>query len=102
MNGIGAIVSEQLTKVYPLANMFQKAIVNADMVAFILFVGISVIWYYLFVKILSLKYKQINTGITTYHMLSNYEINSMKKRVYWSHCIKRAETFLLFYSVCHK
>ncbi|WP_242320301.1 permease [Bacillus cereus group sp. BfR-BA-01349] len=55
------------------------AIVNADMVAFILFVGISVIWYYLFVKILSLKYKQINTGITTYHMLSNYEINSMKK-----------------------
>ncbi|MEF7634643.1 permease [Bacillus thuringiensis] len=79
MNGIGAIVSEQLTKVYPLANMFQKAIVNADMVAFILFVGISVIWYYLFVKILSLKYKQINTGITTYHMLSNYEINSMKK-----------------------
>ena len=39
MNGIGAIVSEQLTKVYPLANMFQKAIVNADMVAFILFWG---------------------------------------------------------------
>ena len=79
MNGIGAIVSEQLTKVYPLANMFQKAIVHADLVAFILFVGISVIWYYLFVKILSLKYKQINTGITTYHMLSNYEINSMRK-----------------------
>ncbi len=79
MNGIGAIVSEQLTKVYPLANMFQKAIVHADLVAFILFVGISVIWYYLFVKILSLKYKQINTEITTYHMLSNYEINSMRK-----------------------
>ncbi|UNP75990.1 permease [Bacillus nitratireducens] len=79
MNGMGAIVSEQLTKVYPLANMFQKAIVNADIVAFILFVGISVIWYYLFVKILSLKYKQINTGITTYHMLSNYEIHSMRK-----------------------
>ncbi|PES82928.1 permease [Bacillus cereus] len=79
MNGIGAIVSEQLTKVYPLANMFQKAIVNTDIVAFILFVGISVIWYYLFVKILSLKYKQINTGISTYHMLSNYEIHSMRK-----------------------
>ncbi|PEX88186.1 permease [Bacillus cereus] len=79
MNGMGAIVSEQLTKVYPLANMFQKAIVNVDIVAFILFVGISVIWYYIFVKILSLKYKQINTGITTYHMLSNYEIHSMRK-----------------------
>lgn len=79
MNGIGAIVSEQLTKVYPLANMFQKAIVHADIVAFILFVGISVIWYYLFVKILSLKYKQINTEITTYHMLSNYEIHGMRK-----------------------
>ncbi|NWK67552.1 permease [Bacillus paramycoides] len=79
MNGIGAMVSEQLTKVYPLANMFQKAIVNTDIAAFILFVGISVIWYYLFVKILSLKYKQINTGITTYHMLSNYEITSMRK-----------------------
>ncbi|PGV60121.1 permease [Bacillus cereus] len=79
MNGIGAIVSEQLTKVYPLANMFQKAIVHADIVAFILFVGISVTWYYLFIKILSLKYKQINTGISTYHMLSNYEVNSMRK-----------------------
>ncbi|CAM3992216.1 putative ABC transporter permease subunit [Bacillus paramycoides] len=79
MNGISTMVSEQLTKVYPLASMFQKAIVHADIVAFILFVGISVIWYYLFVKILSLKYKQINTGITTYHMLSNYEITSMRK-----------------------
>ncbi|PEY32465.1 permease [Bacillus cereus] len=79
LEGIGVIVSEQLTKVYPLANIFQKAIVNADMGAFILFVGISVIWYYLFVKILSFKYKQINTGISTYHMSSDYKINRMKK-----------------------
>ncbi|MDM5156981.1 permease [Bacillus sp. DX1.1] len=79
LNGIGAIVSEQLAKVYPPANIFQKAIVDADMGAFIFFVGISVIWYYLFVKILSLKYKQINTGISTYHMRSNYKIDSMKK-----------------------
>lgn len=82
LNGIGAIVSEQLAKVYPPANIFQKAIVDADMGAFIFFVGISVIWYYLFVKILSLKYKQINTGISTYHMRSNYKIDSMKKKTY--------------------
>ncbi|WP_026593861.1 putative ABC transporter permease subunit [Bacillus sp. UNC437CL72CviS29] len=79
LEGIGATVSEGLVKVYPLANIFQKAIVDANIVAFILFVGISVIWYYLFVKILALKYKQINTGISTYHMLSNYKIDRMKK-----------------------
>ncbi|MDM5190498.1 permease [Bacillus sp. DX4.1] len=79
LNGIGAIVSEQLTKVYPPANIFQKAIVDADIGAFIIFVGISIIWYCLFVKILSLKYKQINTGVSTYHMRSNYKIDSMKK-----------------------
>lgn len=79
LEGIGVIVSEQLTKVYPLANIFQKAIIDANIVAFILFVGISVIWYYLFVKILSFKYKQINTGISTYHMRSNYKIDRMKK-----------------------
>lgn len=76
---VGATVSEGLTKVYPLATIFQKAIVDANIGAFILFVGISVIWYYLFVKILALKYKQINTGISTYHMRSDYKINRMKK-----------------------
>lgn len=79
LEGIGATVSEGLTKVYPLATIFQKAIVDANIGAFILFVGISVIWYYLFVKILALKYKQINTGISTYHMRSDYKINRMKK-----------------------
>ncbi|PEB50669.1 permease [Bacillus pseudomycoides] len=79
LEGIGATVSEGLTKVYPLATIFQKAIVDANIGAFILFVGISVIWYYLFVKILALKYKQINTGISTYHMCSDYKINRMKK-----------------------
>ncbi|KEK23037.1 putative ABC transporter permease subunit [Bacillus gaemokensis] len=79
LEGIGAIVSEELAKVYPLATIFQKAIVDANMGAFVLFVGISVIWYYLFVKILSLKYKQINTAISTYHMHSNYKVDRMKK-----------------------
>ncbi|MGI0532342.1 permease [Bacillus pfraonensis] len=79
LEGIGAIVSEGLAKVYPLANIFQKAIVDANIVAFILFVSISVIWYCLFIKILALKYKQINTGISTYHMRSNYKIDRMKK-----------------------
>ncbi|WP_018782043.1 putative ABC transporter permease subunit [Bacillus sp. 95MFCvi2.1] len=79
LEGIGAIVSEQLTKVYPLANIFQKAIVDANIGAFILFVSISVIWYYLFVKILSFKYKQINTGVSTYHTRSDYKIDHMKK-----------------------
>ncbi|WP_459503520.1 putative ABC transporter permease subunit [Bacillus sp. C1] len=79
LEGIGTVVSEGVAKVYPLAPIFQKAIVEANIGAFILFVGISIIWYYLFVKLLSLKYKQINTGISTYHMRSDYKIDRMKK-----------------------
>ncbi|PFK46792.1 permease [Bacillus cereus] len=79
IEGIGVIISEQLLKVYPLAHMFQKAIVDTNVIAFILFVSISFIWYYLFVKILSYKYKQINTGISTHYMRSDYKINRMKE-----------------------
>lgn len=79
IEGIGVIISEQLLKVYPLAHMFQEAIVDTDVIAFILFVSISFIWYYLFVKILSYKYKQINTGISTHYMRSDYKIDRMKE-----------------------
>lgn len=80
LEGIGAILSEQLIKVYPLANIFNKAIVEVNVGDFFIFIGLSIAWYYIFIKVLSVKYKQINTSISTYHMKSNYQIDIMKKR----------------------
>lgn len=79
LQSIGAILSEQLMKVYPLAKIFNKAIVEVNVGAFFLFIGLSIAWYYIFIKVLSFKYKQINTSISTYHMRSNYTVGSMDR-----------------------
>lgn len=76
---IGVIISQQLLKVYPLAKVFNKAIIEENVGAFFIFIGLSISWYYVFIKVLSFKYKQINTSISTYHMRSNYIVGSMEK-----------------------
>lgn len=79
LESIGVVLLDQLFKVYPLAKIFNKAIIEVNVGAFFIFIVLSVAWYYIFIKVLSVKYKQINTSISTYHMRSNYTVSSMDK-----------------------
>ncbi len=75
---LGTMLSKKMNQIYPLVGIFEKAVVQYNIVAFLAFLVISVVWYYVFVKIVSLKYKSINTGLTTHQTKSNYKLQSLK------------------------
>lgn len=72
------IVLNKVYGIYPVAKLYKDAMTEHDIVKFLLFTAISIGWYVFFVKILSLKYKQINTGITTFKGNNDYQVSSLK------------------------
>lgn len=75
---LSTMLSQKMKQLYPLAIIFEKAVCQYNLGAFLTFVVISVMWYYVFVKIVSMKYKAINTGLTTHQPKSNYKLQSLK------------------------
>lgn len=79
IKSIGEFMLVQINGVYPLAALFHKSVVKLDMVSFLIYLVISGGWYYLFIKILSLRYKKMNTGLMTYHTKSDYKMTSLSE-----------------------
>lgn len=77
IKSVGEFMLVQINRIYPLASLFHKAVVKLDMVSFLIYLVISAGWYYLFVKVLSLRYKKMNTGLMTYHTRSDYKMTSL-------------------------
>lgn len=71
---LGEIISKQLHSIYPLSNLYEKAILDSNVGALLIFIVISLIVYLLLIKILSIKYMKINTAILSYQTSSNYKI----------------------------
>lgn len=74
LNSIVPVISDSLNQIYPPAKLFTEGIVNGSIKSFLLFSGISVGWYGLFVFLLSLKYRQINSALTSHGSRGNYKI----------------------------
>ena len=75
---LGTMLSHKMNQIYPLASIFEKAVCQYNIGAFLAFLLISVMWYYVFVKIVSIKYTAINTGLTSHQTKSNYKLQSLK------------------------
>lgn len=76
---LGSRLSEQMIKYYPIAGLFTMA-VSGNGFQLILFLALSLAWYFAFVKVLSLRYKAINTELTTRHTHRNYEIGKLRRK----------------------
>lgn len=75
---LGTMLSHKMNQIYPLSSIFEKAVCRYNIGAFLSFIIISVMWYYVFVKIVSIKYTGINTGLTSHQTKSNYKLQSLK------------------------
>lgn len=75
---LGTMLTNKMNQLYPLTSIFEKAVCQYNIGAFIFFIIISFIWYYVFAKIVSIKYKAINTGLTSHKTKSNYKLQSLK------------------------
>lgn len=75
---LGTAIFEKVNTVYPLASLYQKAVVHYDMVAFILFIGISMIVFAVYVLVVKRMFKKINTLIMTGVYRVNYKLGELK------------------------
>ncbi|MBI9046294.1 MAG: hypothetical protein JEZ06_17510 [Anaerolineaceae bacterium] len=73
------MVSGMIYEIYPPAKLFDLGVVGGNLMAFFKLVLISVGWYLLFIWTLSFRYKKINTAISSYHVTSDYEVNTLKQ-----------------------
>lgn len=73
------VMIKSLINGYPISKLFYDAIVYGKISSFILLLLISILVYYIFVQLLSIKYKQINTALSTNYVKSNYEVNNLKR-----------------------
>jgi ABC-2 type transport system permease protein len=75
---LGKMFSKQINKIYPLSWLSTKGVVEMSLYHFVLYLGISLGWYYLFVKVISTQYKMLNTSLMTYQAKSNYKLRELK------------------------
>ena len=73
-SAIAPIISGSLNRLYPPAKLFSSALVEHNIISFLLFGGISIGWYGLFVYLLSIKYKQINSALTSHISRADYKL----------------------------
>jgi len=77
LSSLAPVISDSLNKVYPPAKLFTKAVVGKSITSFLLFAGVSIGWYLLFVLLLSVKYRQINTALTSQRSRANYKVKTL-------------------------
>lgn len=86
---MGAVLSDAIHGVYPLSAWFDRAMVNGDLAAFLLFAGVSLLTYATFALICGKYYGRINTALTSWHAASNYQLGELKAGNVWTALVKR-------------
>lgn len=74
------LIHDKFFDFYPVAGIFQNIVVNYSILDFAMFIVFSLGGYLLFVKVVSLTYKKINTALFSYHSSANYAVHSLKQR----------------------
>ncbi|WP_313467878.1 hypothetical protein [Carnobacterium sp.] len=78
-SSMAPVISDSLNQVYPPAKLFMEAVVDGKILSFLLFAGISIGWYILFVRLLSVKYKQINTALISHISKGDYKLGVLQQ-----------------------
>ena len=93
-------ISDTMNKVYPPAKLFTEGVVNGNIGSFILFAGISIGWYALFVLLLSIKYRQINTALTSRISRADYKLETLYQGSMLSALYKKTIMRILKSTIC--
>ncbi len=94
------VISDTMNKVYPPAKLFTEAVVNGNIGLFLLFAGISIGWYVLFVLLLSIKYRQINTALTSRISRADYKLETLYQGSMLSALYKKTIMRILKSTIC--
>lgn len=78
-SALAPIISDAIYRIYPPAKLFSETITDGKLFSFVLFAGISIGWYALFVLVLSAKYRQINTALTSRSVKSDFKLETLQQ-----------------------
>jgi len=79
MVDFGKSITNQVNAIYPLANMYSKAVCNYDIKAFFAFLTISVVGFLLYSLIIGKVFKKMNTLILTGKFRTNYKMGELRQ-----------------------
>lgn len=77
---LGDQIAGQLTRLYPPAAWFGRALSEQNMVMFGGFAGISIAFYLIFAVLLSIFYQDIQNGLNAHKSSGNYRIGKLRGR----------------------
>lgn len=72
-------ISDRLNQFYLPTKLFKEAIVDGKILSFLIFAGISIGLYMLLLLMLPIKYKQINTALTSHISRGNYKLGVLRQ-----------------------
>ncbi|MBH1939288.1 hypothetical protein I5677_00105 [Mobilitalea sibirica] len=72
-------LTEQVNSIYPLADMYTKAVVHNNSMALVSFLGISVVCFLLYSLLIGKVFKKMNTVIMTGRYRTNYKMGELKQ-----------------------
>lgn len=75
---IGKAITEKVYSLYPLARLYTNAVVSADWIAFLLLILISVSAFAIYIIIIQLLFKKLNTLMMTGRTRSNFRLGKLK------------------------
>ena len=78
LNQLGQVMLGAIHRLYPPSVLFERAVISFDMFSFFTFLLLSIGWYLIFLKLVSLKYKSMNTALMSWHARSDYKLGTLK------------------------
>ncbi|UTC74418.1 hypothetical protein E4O03_09340 [Treponema sp. OMZ 792] len=96
-NSIGIMLSKQITGLYPLSKLFMEYYKFPMHIGVGLFIVLSIVFFYIFAKMVSLKYGLLNTLAKTTTRYSDNKNSNNRKSVFFALYKKEMGRFLNSY-----
>ena len=96
-NSIGIMLSKQITGLYPLSKLFMEYYNFPMYIGVGLFIVLSIVFFYIFAKMVSLKYGLLNTLVKTTTRYSDNKNSNNRKSVFFALYKKEMGRFLNSY-----
>lgn len=71
-------INKQINSIYPLSEIYSKAVINGDIVMMLLFIAVSVFAFIAFSLVVGRVFKRINTFVMTGTNKANYKLGRLK------------------------
>jgi ABC-2 type transport system permease protein len=83
LTDLGRTMINQVESIYPLAPLFLKAVVEYDLFALVLFIGISILAFFLYTVLVKIIFKKMNTAMMTGTARANFKMRELKTSSPW-------------------